>query len=70
MVDDAEMSVVWNARNEDPYDTRLPLLLSSFGRKELTSKIAIVVTPLRKGLFRVNVLNCCPSAITYGTIPD
>lgn len=67
VVDESEIVVIWNARRDEKSDTRLPLLLSALAKRTIApAKVAIVVTPLRRGLFRINVLSCRPEAIVYG----
>jgi hypothetical protein len=52
----ASTLVIWNARTSDVHDNRLPSWLDVVGSTGDSEKVYIVVSPLRNGLFRINVI--------------
>ena len=67
MYKQANIIVLWNARELEGDDIRLPAFLNAFLEQDmLLSNIVIVLTPLKNGLIKINIVKISRAGIEYG----
>jgi hypothetical protein len=68
-MNDAEIFILWNARTANPQDSRLPAFIAQLQKVDGLPKLVIVLTPLRNGLVKVNVVECSQNEVSCRIFP-